>query len=145
MVRSILVGVSAVFLSWLLLSVFTLAWLSWTRSGQLSRDQQAQKQGYRAVQNKYGDPFQVLNRGGKDYDIVILPLITVVIGVFVGATTGRLVGWTAALAIFPLQVFMVVADGFGLWAFTRALAYLLLAYVTAVITRSAKRRNSSPT
>jgi hypothetical protein len=143
MARPILVGIGAAFLSWVLLVVCTVCWLSWTRSGHFARDQRTVKEGYTQVQKQYGEPFELLSQGAKAYDFLILPLISIVTGVVVGAASRKQSGWTAIVALLPLQILVVVADDFRVWGLVRALVYLSLAYLSAVMMYRTKGRTTS--
>ncbi len=131
MVRSIAVGFGAAVLSWVLLSLSILAWLSWTQSGHLARDAQTTTKGYAAVEKEYSDPFALLSKGKRQQEIVIFPVISIISGVLVGLLGKVRTGWIAVAALFPLQIFLLAANDFGLWAFLRAFVYFSLAYFCA--------------
>jgi hypothetical protein len=142
MARPILVGIGATFLSLVLLVCCTFCWLSWTRSGQFARDQRTVNEGYTQVQKQYGEPFEMLSQGAKVYDFLILPLISIITGVVVGSASKKQAGWTAVVALLPLQTLVVVADGFRVWGLVRPLVYLSLAYLCAVMMYRTKGRTA---
>lgn len=135
MTRSIVVVIIAAVLSWILLVVGVYCWLSWSQSGRFVRDQGATTRDYASVQREYGDPFGLLNRGKRQQEVVIFPLISVVVGIVVGLSLRKRPGWLAILALAPLQVFLLAANRFMVWAFVRTFAYLLLAYLCATKVR----------
>jgi hypothetical protein len=131
MTRTIFVALGAAVLSFVLLALSVVAWVSWTRSGHFARDQQVVNKDYATVQREYGDPFQLLNRGKQGYELLVFPLISIIIGVAVGLIGRAHTGWTAVVALLPLQIFLLAADGFAVGAFMRALVYFLLVYFSA--------------
>jgi len=136
MVRSILVGIGAAILSWVLLCLSIVAWLSVTQSGHFVRDPQVRNKDYATIQREYGDPFELLNRGKRQYELVVFPLISIITAAVVGLTGKVRTGWTAVVALLPLQAFLLLAGSFALGAFVRAFVYFLLAYFCASKVRS---------
>lgn len=145
MVRSILVGITAALLSWILLVLFTLGWLSWTRSGHLASDQHAGEKTYATIQKEYGDPFELLNQWHRQYDLLILPAISIITGAFVGAACNACPGWVGVVALLPLQLFVLASDRFASAGFFRALIYSLLVYFSASWVARLRRNHSSAT
>jgi len=129
--RTILVGLGAALLSWILLCLCVVAWLSWTRAGRFARDQRVMSEDYSAVRKEYGDPFELLDRGKRQQEFVAFPLISIITGVVVGLAGKVRPGWVAVVALFPLQIFLLAANSFAAWAFIRALVYFLLAFFCA--------------
>jgi hypothetical protein len=86
---------------------------------------------YSSIQKKYGDPFELLSRGKSEFEMVVFPLISIITGVVVGLTGKVRTGWTAVIALLPLQVFLLAAGSFAAGAFMRSLVYFLLVYFCA--------------
>ena len=123
--------VCAAVLSFVLLILSAVAWVSWTRSGRFASDQQAVNEDYATIQKEHGDPFELLNRGKHAYELLVFPLIGISTGVMVGLLGRVRTGWTAVAALVPLQIFLLAADSFAVGAFLRAFVYFLLAYISA--------------
>ena len=140
MTRTILVGLSAAALSWVLVCLSVVAWLSWTPSGHFVRGPEAMSHDSPAVHKQYGDPFELLGRAKTGYQLLVIPVISIVTGLFAGYVGKARAGWIAVVALFPLQAFLLAADGLRMSAFVRALAYFILAYFAASIVHSMRAR-----
>jgi uncharacterized membrane protein YjjP (DUF1212 family) len=83
------------------------------------------------LQKQYRDPFKLLDDAKTSYQLGVVPALSLITGLFVGLTGKVRVGWTAVFALAPLQIFLLAADTFTVWAFVRAFVYFLLAYFCA--------------
>lgn len=136
MARSILTGIGGAVLSFILLAALVMVWLSWTRPGQMVNDPRIlNEKDAAAIVAEYGDPIEQLQKGKEQHELVLFPLISILTGVFVGLLGKVRTGWTAVVALLPLQVFLIFAESFDVAAFLRALAYFLLAYLSASMVR----------
>ncbi|HXM13294.1 MAG TPA: hypothetical protein VN946_25315 [Terriglobales bacterium] len=129
MMRSILVVVGAGLLSWVILCFSVVAWLSWTPSGHLVRGPEVANKNSTTIQREYRDPFERLEKAKTGYQLIVIPVISIIVGVVVGLAGKTCAGWLAVLALVPLQVFLLDAEGSAGGAFVRALVYFLLAYL----------------
>ena len=143
MVRSFSVGVGGALLSWILLYLSIVAWLSWTPSGHFVRGPQVIDKDSVAIQKQYRDPFELLDRAKTGYQLGVIPAISIITGVFVGLTGRMRTGRLAVVALAPLQIFLLAAESFAVWAFVRALVYFLLAYFCASRVQSMRVSNPS--
>lgn len=142
--RSILAGVGGVVVTWALLCLSAVAWLSWTPSGHFVRGPGAMDTDSAILQSEYDDPFKLLNNAKAGYQLSVIPAISVITGLFVGFVSKARAGWIAALAMTPLQFFLLYSDSFTFSAFVRALVYFLLAYFCASAVQSTKKRKNFP-
>ena len=143
MVRSVTICIVAVLFSWVLLYVSIAGWLSRTRSGKFVRDPHVLTEDYGTVQEKYGKPFELMNEAQKEMGLIVFPLISIAIGVFVGLSTNTRAGWIAVISLLPLQIFLLEAGSFALGTCAQTIAYLLLAYLCANTIGSLRRRRQA--
>jgi hypothetical protein len=130
-VRSILVGASGVVLSWVLVILSVVAWLSWTPSGRFIRGARATLKDSAAVHAQRHDPFELLESAKSGFQIWVFPAISIVTGLFVGKMGTARTGWLAVVALAPLQIFLLAAQSLVVSAFLRTFVYLLLGYFSA--------------
>ena len=108
--RSILTGVGALFLSSILLLVSIMIWVSMASSKNMIA-------------------------ADREENLLFLPLISILTGVFVGLLSKTYAGWIAVVSFIPVQVFLLYIDSFGREAFVRMTLYFLLVYFSAVTIR----------
>jgi hypothetical protein len=131
MVRSILVGASGAVLSWVLVILSVVAWLSWTPSGRFIRGARATFKDSTAVHAQCHDPFGLLESAKLGFQIWVFPAISIITGLFVGRMGTARAGWLATAALAPLQIFLLAAESLAVSAFLRTFVYLLLGYFSA--------------
>ena len=141
MVRSLIIAVGAALLSWMLLYLSLTVWLSRTRSGNFARDPHALTDDYATVKKQYGNPFELMNEGQKEFELGVFPIISIIIGAIVGLTVNTRAGWIAIFSLVPLQIFLLVASSFAVGAWARMLVYFLLAYLSASSIGSIRSRS----
>lgn len=142
--RSVLAGVGAALLSWVLLCLSVMAWLSWTPSGHFVRGPSVMDRDSAILQKQYLDPFKLLDNARTGYRLAVIPAISIVTGLFVGFVSKARAGWIAVFAVTPLQIFLLDADRFGVAALARAFLYFLLSYLCASAVQRMRARAGPP-
>jgi|SRR5579872_3756292 len=144
--KSILVVLGAVALSAFLLELSILASMHWTRFGHFLRESQAHQMHAAEIKAKYGaDVFTMMAEFIREQEFVVNPLISILVGIFVGLLGKTRTGLTAIMTLLPLQLFLLLSDDFSRWAFVRAAIYFALAYCAASAAEniSMKKSNNS--
>ncbi|MDQ3684984.1 MAG: hypothetical protein M3430_05210 [Acidobacteriota bacterium] len=110
-----------VVLSFVLLTVGIWAFLQTSAQGEWLREsaERGRMPEYQETVEKYGDPFDMMTRGVRVMQFVLLPSVALLVGAFVGLLARDVVWQMAAISLVPLLVLVLFAsawewDGFAL-------------------------------
>lgn len=133
MIRNITIVVSGIVLSFLLLMICGWIMLQLTPLGHNLTS-------YGEAWYEHGDPFELMRGTMSIINLLILPLIAVVIGVFVGFLAHTNAWQLALLSLAPLLILFLTSGSWSVSDFGLVAVYLLLAAASSTAIRRTRKQ-----
>lgn len=93
---------------------------------------------YQETVEKYGDPFDMMARGMRVMDFVLLPIVALLTGAFVGIVALSAVWQTAAISLIPLALLVLAGHSWDLKGFVLSGVYLVLCGAASLLVHKLK-------
>jgi hypothetical protein len=135
MKRNLLVVGGGVILSFVLLSVGAWIFLQASSQGEWIRETAADGRmpKYEEEIEKYGDPFDMMTRGMRITQFILLPIVGLLTGTFVGLLARSAVWQTAAISLIPLALLVLAAHSWTLEGLLLSCVYIVLCSATSLL------------
>jgi hypothetical protein len=146
MKRNVLVVGGSVILSFVLLSVGGWIFLQTSSQGEWIREFAADGKmpKYQEAMEKYGDPFDMMARGMRVMRFVLLPIVALLTGTFVGLLARSAVWQTAAISLSPLALLVLTAHSWTLVGLLLSCVYIVLCSMASLLLYRWKSRRLVP-
>jgi hypothetical protein len=129
----VLLVVCGIILSFVLLSIGLWIFLQTSSQGQWIRESAGRVPEYEETIEKYGDPFEMMARGMRVMEFVLLPIVALLTGAFVGLLARSAVWQTAAFSLIPLSLLVLAAHSWNLRGFVSSGVYLALCCAASLL------------
>ena len=133
--RTAIIIVVGVILSFVLMSVGFWIFLNTSSQGEWIRESAARGKipEYKEMKERYGDPFDMMSRGLRIVQFVVLPIVALLTGACVGFLARRAVWQTAAISFAPVSLLVLAAHSWDLEGFWLSGLYLALCAAASLL------------